>query len=141
MGVTSGVVEVSVTSRGGNHLWRPQAFATFSPAPSTGEKVRKTNYERIFDEVRHRVRGWKVGPRRFQSKRKDRNPALGDLTLGRPATRWAETFCETSQRIHPKEARCWRARRRSDLPRYFAFAQANEIVHSVVRPIAKLVSQ
>jgi hypothetical protein len=26
--------------------------------PSTSEKVRKTNYEHIFDEARHRVRTW-----------------------------------------------------------------------------------
>jgi hypothetical protein len=35
-------------------LWR-------SLSPQTSEKVRKTNYERIFDEARRRVRSWESG--------------------------------------------------------------------------------
>jgi predicted TIM-barrel fold metal-dependent hydrolase len=40
-----------------------RVFKLYAPlwsllTPSTGEKVRKTNYERIFDEARHRVRTW-----------------------------------------------------------------------------------
>jgi predicted TIM-barrel fold metal-dependent hydrolase len=40
-----------------------RVFKQYAPlwnvlTPSTSEKVRKTNYERIFDEARHRVRTW-----------------------------------------------------------------------------------
>ena len=67
--------------------------------------------------------------RRFRQKEKDQTPSLDDLTLGRPATPKGLKR-EKGQRIHPKQAKCWRARRRPDLPRRFAFAQVNEIVHS-----------
>jgi hypothetical protein len=54
-----GTDEVAPTSES-NYL---RVFKQYAPlwnllTPSTSEKVRKTNYEHIFDEARHRVRTW-----------------------------------------------------------------------------------
>lgn len=54
-----GTDEVAPTSEP-NYL---RVFKEYAPlwellTPSTSEKVRKTNYEHIFDEARHRVRAW-----------------------------------------------------------------------------------
>jgi hypothetical protein len=45
-----------------------RVFKLYAPlwsllTPSTSEKVRKTNYERVFDEARHRVRTWESSHR------------------------------------------------------------------------------
>jgi hypothetical protein len=43
-----------------------RVFRIYAPlwkalSPQTSEKVRRTNYERIFDEARRRVRSWEQG--------------------------------------------------------------------------------
>ena len=45
-----------------------------SLSPQTSEKVRKANYERIFNEARHKVRSWEQSHRRAPGTRGQISP-------------------------------------------------------------------
>lgn len=57
------LVTLILTKRAGQQSDYLRVFKQYAPlwsalTPSTGEQVRKTNYERIFNEARQRARAW-----------------------------------------------------------------------------------